>query len=527
MPFPGHSPDPDPFPEKEELMRIHPAALPQPEEAVDFDQFLRDNRIRVNYSLNMVLWVCILAGPAIALGILGGAFKRTSYSACVIISAVMLVMAGGNLLILKKKPHDFIPGILALAGTDLLLGYMYVSHISLRLTFFLVPLLSLLFCNRKIYIGSCLFNYLVMGFSIWLEAFHYSELRTDFNTQMEGFINIFAGCTIEALVMFAAGFALGKAISSYYRRMINQYVKTQDDHAMMKEQLEILDSMAEIYDFVNLIDFGESTEMSLREETLHKIVIEKGQDHTHMVQGLREQIAPDMLDAFWQFTNITTVPDRLVNRRSIAGEFISTKTGWFRAQYIRVKGDMNRKPEMVIYTIQNINADKQKEEHLIHISLTDEMTGLFNRRCFEEDAAEIQTAGIGKDLALISADLNGLKTVNDNLGHIAGDELIKGAADCLLAAVGAAGKVYRVGGDEFMAIVRTGDCDALVRGILEKAAAWKGAMVDSISISVGCASHAENPGLSLEELEKLADKRMYDEKARHYSQSGMDRRRPR
>lgn len=508
-------------------MRIRPAAIPLQEEAVDFDQFLRGNRIRVNYSLNMILWVCILVGPAIALGILGGAFKRTSFSACIVISAVMLVMAGGNLLILKKKPHDFTPGLLALAGTDLLLGYMYISHISLGLTWFLVPLLSLLFCNRRIYVWTSLCNYLVMGVSIWLEAFHYSEIRADFATQAESFVNIFTGCTIEALVMFAAGFALGKATRGYYHRVVSQYKKAQDDRAMMKEQLEILDSMAEIYDFVNLIDFTESTEMSLREEILHKITIEKGQDHTHMVQGLRSQIAPDMLDAFWQFTDITTVPDRLVNRRSIAGEFVSTQAGWFRAQYIRVKGEMDRKPEMVIYTIQNIDADKQKEEHLIHISLTDEMTGLFNRRCYEEDAAEFQAAGIDRDLALVSADLNGLKTVNDNLGHSAGDELIRGAADCLLSAAGSCGKVYRVGGDEFMAIVRTDDCDALARRILEKAAAWKGTMVDSLSISVGCASHAENPDLDLEGLEKLADRRMYAEKARHYSQSGMDRRRPR
>ena len=56
------------------------------EEALDFEHFQRDNRYKVNHSLNRILWVCILAGPAIALGILGGVFKQTSYLACIIIS---------------------------------------------------------------------------------------------------------------------------------------------------------------------------------------------------------------------------------------------------------------------------------------------------------------------------------------------------------------------------------------------------------------------------------------------------------
>ena len=491
---------------------------------MNYEQFLLNNRNRVNHSLNRLLWICILAGPAIGVGVLSGVFQQTSYSACLIISAAMLVMAGSNLLILKRIPYSFVPGILALAGMELLLCYMNASHISIRLTWFLIPLLSLLFCNARVYIGISVLNYLMMGISIWLEAPHYAEIRTDFTSPLAGFINIFAGCTIEALLMFAAGYALCKATNKYYRKMTYQYAETQDQQAQMQDQLEILDSMAEIYDFVNLIDFTESTEMSLREEVLHKHVIEKGQDHTRMTQGLRSQIAADMVDDFWKFTDITTVPIRLINRRSIAGEFISNNTGWFRAQYIRVKGQMDQKPDVVIYTIQNIDADKRKEEHLVRISMTDELTRLYNRRCYEEDIADIRAKGLDEDLALISADVNGLKTVNDTLGHSAGDELIQGAATCLLTAVGPRGKVYRTGGDEFMAIVYAVDCQALISEIQNRAAQWHGFAVDAISLSVGCAAHADHPEAGIEELEKLADQYMYEEKARYYRETGIDRR---
>ena len=243
-----------------------------------------------------------------------------------------------------------------------------------------------------------------------------------------------------------------------------------------------------------------------------------------MTQGLRSQIAPDMTEAFWSFTNITTVPFRLVGRNSISGEFISTELGWFRAQYIRVEGALDREPDVVIYTIQNIDADKRREEHLIRISLTDELTRMYNRRCYEEDIQAIREKGIDEDLAVISADVNGLKPVNDNLGHAAGDELLVGAASCLFAAVGAYGKVYRTGGDEFMVVAHTRDPDLLMEEIRRKTAAWRGRLVERVSVSLGCASHAEHPDASIEELERRADERMYEDKKAFYRQPGQDRR---
>ena len=492
--------------------------------STDFESFRRENRRKVNYALNRVLQICVLAGPAIALGILGGVFRQTTYAACVIISCVSAAVALGNRLILQKHPYSYVPGMIALGAVEVLLCYMNASHVSIRLTWFLVPLLSLLFCDSRVYIGTSIVSYLITALGIWLEAGHYAEIRTDFATPLAGFINIFAGCTIEAVIMFAAGFALSRETNNYYRRMINQYAEQQRQKEKLQQQLDILESMAEIYDYVNLIDFTEHTEMSLRSEPLRKLTIAEGQDHTNMTQGLRSSIAPDMLDAFWRFTDITTVPARLVGHRSIDGEFIHNATGWFRAQYIRVGGALDRAPEVVIYTIRNIDADKRREEHLIRIARTDELTRVFNRRCYEEDIAEMRLHGMSDDLAIISADVNGLKRVNDTLGHTAGDELLRGAAFCLLTAVGSGGNVYRTGGDEFMIIARTADCEAMLRAIRRAADEWRGAIVDGVSISAGCASHAERPDAGVEDLEKLADARMYEEKQRYYRRSGQDAR---
>ena len=489
-----------------------------------FEQFQRNNRNKVDKTLNLILWSGVLVGPLLAIGIATGVFRRISYLTCFFISAGMLVLAVVDRMILNRKPYSYVPGVLALVGMEVLTCFMNDSHIYIRITWYVVPLLSLLFCDKWAYIGASILNYVMMGVSTWMGSAHYSELRTDLATPLASFINTFSGLTIEAIVMFIAGYALGKATSGYYRKMIGKYKEAQSHQEQMREQLDILDSMARIYDFVNLIDFNESTEMSLREEVLHKLPITKGQNHTHMTQGLRNRIVPDMLDDFWTFTDITTVPDRLVNRRSIAGEFVSTRSGWFRAQYIRVKGDMDKRPDVVIYTIQNIDSEKRREEHLIRISLTDELTRLFNRRCYEEDLAAMEKKGLDADLAMISADVNGLKTVNDNQGHSAGDELIVGAATCLLSVIAPFGRVYRTGGDEFMAVVRSSDCAALIDKVRRRIASWHGVLVEGVSISVGFATHKEHPEADVRELERIADRQMYEDKARYYEETGKDRR---
>lgn len=59
---------------------------------------------------------------------------------------------------------------------------MNASHISIWLTWFLVPLLSLLLCDVRVYIGISILNYLIIALGTWLEADHYAAVRLDFSS---------------------------------------------------------------------------------------------------------------------------------------------------------------------------------------------------------------------------------------------------------------------------------------------------------------------------------------------------------
>lgn len=163
---------------------------------------------------------------------------------------------------------------------------------------------------------------------------------------------------------------------------------------------------------------------------------------------------------------------------------------------------------------------------LTSASFVDQSTQLLNRRAFEEKKAELAMTPLKEDFVYITGDLNGLKQVNDTLGHQAGDELIKGAADCMKECFGKYGDVYRIGGDEFaaMLVITETQREEAMAELSRLSEKWCGQHVKGLSISCGHASSREFPSESITELSRISDERMYAAKEEYYRRSGKDRR---
>lgn len=153
----------------------------------------------------------------------------------------------------------------------------------------------------------------------------------------------------------------------------------------------------------------------------------------------------------------------------------------------------------------------------------DELTGCLNRRAYKDDLSGISLAS---EFVYAALDANGLKGVNDTLGHNAGDELIHGAAECMKQCFGSYGKVYRIGGDEFVSIIFVDESELkkIREDFDEVISHWSGAMVNKISISCGYVYSREKNWESFEEIASEADIRMYEAKEKYYSVEGRDRR---
>ena len=182
-----------------------------------------------------------------------------------------------------------------------------------------------------------------------------------------------------------------------------------------------------------------------------------------------------------------------------------------------------------IYIITYDNQSKKLEAQSIELKnmmLTDALTGMFNRHAYYEEINYYKNCDKTGDLVLVAMDVNGLKKINDMLGHASGDDYIIAAAKVINKAMGQYGHIFRTGGDEFMALLHCPVEDAykLEKRLVECIASQDNSWVDSMSIAIGIVCCEENSDVDIVEIEKLADKRMYENKAAYYKTKGIDRR---
>ena len=174
-----------------------------------------------------------------------------------------------------------------------------------------------------------------------------------------------------------------------------------------------------------------------------------------------------------------------------------------------------------IAQIVDITERKRFEGQLQYLADHDALTGLFNRRRFEEELDRVlaEAERCGRSGALLVLDLDGFKYVNDTLGHPVGDELIARLAGTLSADLRESDVIARLGGDEFGVILpgATEAEAAAVAGKLLRAVQRDGGVADSsrqarVTASIGVAAFDGADGLGADELLVEADIAMYDAK---------------
>ena len=159
---------------------------------------------------------------------------------------------------------------------------------------------------------------------------------------------------------------------------------------------------------------------------------------------------------------------------------------------------------------EQIKTFKRQNKRIKYLSLHDEMTGLYNRRYFENKLEELNNP-TRYNLSVILADINNLKVINDNQGHKKGDQYIKSAAELLKSETREKDIISRIGGDEFAIILpdtNKEESAQIMKRIKKKV---KSHSEKYFSIAFGSIYNSQKYN-SLEEMINAADKKMYHNK---------------
>jgi diguanylate cyclase (GGDEF)-like protein len=177
--------------------------------------------------------------------------------------------------------------------------------------------------------------------------------------------------------------------------------------------------------------------------------------------------------------------------------------------------------DLVLVALTDITARKKAEAYLEFLGKHDALTKLKNRSFYIDEMNRLERKG-PFPVTAVAVDVNGLKTINDQLGHAAGDALLRRAGEVLSKAVEKPSHAARIGGDEFVLLLPGVDerGGAAVIESIRQLVEVNNQFYSGMPLSFAMGAATAQDGERLEVMMQRADAAMYAEKRAHYGASG-------
>ncbi|MFY9945103.1 MAG: diguanylate cyclase [Exiguobacterium chiriqhucha] len=330
---------------------------------------------------------------------------------------------------------------------------------------------------------------------------------------------------------------ISNAASELFRLLLDQelsvrgYTYNQDTQSLeqyeatkqsLEETIRIIRELDERHPIMQELIQDEALPLIQKMEAFHASQIELIEAGDVIAANARRYSGIDYIN---QFRDVDAALrediDNIIQQATLRSETASNSAKWVIFIVVGIA-------LLLLMTFMHTFRLERSKQALIHRSLHDALTGIWNRRAFDEKLERMwdEATDTGDVLALLLLDIDAFKTYNDTYGHLAGDACLERVANAIDKAVGEDGMTARYGGEEFAVLLRPRHArqpkeiaERIRQAVLKLNIAHEMySPLRKVSVSIGVAEHAPTPSGDKTDLIEAADQALYQAK-----QSGRNR----
>ncbi|KAB2864329.1 MAG: diguanylate cyclase [Exiguobacterium chiriqhucha] len=330
---------------------------------------------------------------------------------------------------------------------------------------------------------------------------------------------------------------ISNAASELFRLLLDQelsvrgYTYNQDAQSLeqyeatkqsLEETIRIIRELDERHPIMQELIQDEALPLIQKMEAFHASQIELIEAGDVIAANARRYSGIDYIN---QFRDVDAALrediDNIIQQATLRSETASNSAKWVIFIVVGIA-------LLLLMTFMHTFRLERSKQALIHRSLHDALTGIWNRRAFDEKLERMwdEATDTGDVLALLLLDIDAFKTYNDTYGHLAGDACLERVANAIDKAVGEDGMTARYGGEEFSVLLRPRHArqpkeiaERIRQAVLKLNIVHEMyTPLRKVSVSIGVAEHAPTPSGDKTDLIEAADQALYQAK-----QSGRNR----
>lgn len=328
--------------------------LDQASENNRYREFVLKNRRSMNESMARILFFCAFAGPAIAVDRFLG-YCNVSYTSCILMSLALVLLSLGQKVLNRYFPLSLWTVFWGLVGFMVVLTFMCNANVGVYITYALVPMVSLFYCEKFIYLVSVGMNYVMILVSNAMVSDFRFSLRTDFHEPLDWFIAVMGGYTIESIAIGVAGYYLCKRISNHFRSIYNSNVVLDQKYRDEEHKDRVTRAITSLYQCVYVVDLKKNTyEVVQRDNFVSDVVRDEDDLATNIERGVFALVENEDKRQMLEFLDLKTLPARLEKESMVYRECMGKLHGRVQLSFILVEKDEEGKPSSVVFTLRKV-----------------------------------------------------------------------------------------------------------------------------------------------------------------------------